>query len=352
MDGFDDGRGDDAGAAVVLSSPEELIASVAPMLGFTPEAGSVVLVCGETADGTPGPVARVDAHGLLGLSPSGPEADVDVGGAVDEGSARGMAAFCAREGVREVHLIVVHEGCADDPVAEREAVDAADVFDYWLGLAGTVVRGAYGVGEFARGARWVDLGGMAGGTQADPDACELAAVYAFGGRVRAADRAEIEELYRARDADARDADPQPRGRPRARRGRGLARAVAAHDEAARAAAGTGDPDDGTLAEVGESLRDVAVRDAVFGRLAQAPLTEEDGRRRLWWAIARRRPDPERSVALMLLGAAAYFAGSGVHARAALDAAVAADPHNGLAPLLLQGLDHGIRPDRIRGVSVA
>jgi len=358
--GEDGGYGGGAAgrAEVVISSPEELIASVPSMVGFTPAAGSVVVVCGRTADGGPGPVARLDAHGLLGTGPGDPGDEPGVGegsgvaGAVDEGPARGMAGFCAREGVREVHLLVVHEGCADDPAAERRAADAVDAFAFWLGMAGTEVRGAYGVGGFARGSGWVDLCGMARGVQTDPDSCEIAAVYAYGGRVRATSREEIEELYRERDEDACDEDTSPRRPARARRGRGVARAVDRHDAAAlRAATGT-DPADDVLAEVGASLRDVAVRDAVYGRLADEDLVEEDGRRRLWWAIARRRPAPERSVALLLLGSAAYFTGSGVHARAALTEAVEADPGNGLAGLLLHGLDHGIPPERIRRAAVA
>lgn len=351
MDAIDEGYDGGERETVVIRSPEDLIASVPSMIGFTPGSGSVVVVCGERAGGRTGPVARLDAHGMLGNDDGfGPA------GTIDEGPARGMAAYCRREGVRDAHLVVVHENCADDPVAERQAADAADAFEYWFGCAGTEIKGAFGVGGFARGARWVDLRGLAGGTQGDPDASEIAARHAVGGRVRAADRAEIEALYADRDPDARDVDPHPGGAPLVGGKRAVRRAVALHDETALAMStddeAGGGIDDEVLAEVGTALRDIAVRDAVYEHLAGAPLTVHDGRRSLWWALARRRPAPERARGLLLLGAAAYFAGSGVHARAALDAAVEADPHDGLAPLLLEGLDRGISPDDIRGLAVA
>ena len=57
------------------------------------------------------------------------------------------------------------------------------------------------------------------------------------------------------------------------------------------------------------------------------------------------------MALLLLGAASYFAGRGVHAMCALEAAVEADDRNSLARLLLKGLSEGIAPDRLRRASV-
>ncbi|MBC7306966.1 MAG: DUF4192 domain-containing protein, partial [Dietzia sp.] len=43
-----DDDGADGRATVVISSPEELIASIPAMLGFPPGRGSVVVLCGET----------------------------------------------------------------------------------------------------------------------------------------------------------------------------------------------------------------------------------------------------------------------------------------------------------------
>ena len=371
-DGVDDPR------TVVISSPEELIASIPSMLGFPPGPGSVVVICGRTADGHAGPVVRMDVDSLLG-GPGSPPGEGDGrdgadgrggadgwGGAedcrsgegepspvvADDGPARGLARFCSREGVTDVHLVVVHEDCADGHSAGLRAEDAAAAFEYWLGLAGTQVVGAYGVGEFAHGSPWVDLFGMVRGTQADPDSTEIAAVHAFDGRVRAGSRGEIERLYQVRDAAACDDDPHGRGPARLEGALEVDRAVRAHEDAVRRLEEGEELDDDGLACIGRVLLDIAVRDEVYRRLAHRGLCDRDGRRMLWWSLARRRPGRERSVALLLLGAAAYFAGSGVHARSALEAAVTADPANSLARLLLHGLENGLAPERLRQVAAA
>ncbi|MCT2077800.1 DUF4192 domain-containing protein, partial [Dietzia cinnamea] len=127
-------------------------------------------------------------------------------------------------------------------------------------------------------------------------------------------------------------------------------AVERHDDAARRLGVGEEVDDDELATIGRDLLVIAVRDEIYRRLAQRGLGDRDGRRLVWWAVARRRPARERSVALLLLGAASYFAGSGVHAWSALSAAVDADPGNNLARLLLQGLHHGMAPERLRRVA--
>ena len=365
-------RGDDGDerATVVISSPEELIASIPAMLGFPPGPGSVVVICGRTADGEQGPVVRMDVDALLDERPEILDPDdafedelLDEDGygdlrdarprtRIDPGPARGLAQFCAREGVSVVHLVVVDEGCADARAAGHRAEDVADEFQFWLGEAGTEVVGAYGVGEFAEGAGWVDLFGMDGGVQSDPDATEIAAAHAFDGRVRAGSRDEIDLLYQARDPDACDRDPHGRGRVRLAGPVEVARAVDAHEDAAGRLGRGEEVDDDELADIGRALLDIAVRDEVYRRLARRGLGDHDGRRLLWWALARRRPARERSVALLLLGAGAYFSGSGVHAWSALAAAMEADADNSLAGLLLHGLQHGLPPERLRRVAAA
>lgn len=369
-----DEGGTDGRATVVITSPEELIASIPAMLGFPPGPGSVVILCGRTADGGQGPVVRMDVDGLLDDGRGFPGDDDlldDPDDLHDPGPARGLARFCAREGIDSVHLVVVHENCADGYLAGLRAEDAASAFEYWLGEAGTGVEAAYGVGEFAEGEPWVDLFGMTRGVQIDPDTTQIAAVHAYDGRVRAGSRDEIDRLYLVRDPDACDedrpddavvggagevdaADPgggSAGGRDRrAERARAVAAAVERHDDAARRLGVGEEVDDDELAAIGRDLLVIAVRDEIYRRLAKRGLGDRDGRRLVWWAVARRRPARERSVALLLLGAASYFAGSGVHAWSALSAAVDADPGNNLARLLLQGLHHGMAPERLRRVA--
>lgn len=370
----EDGTGE---RTVVISSPEELIASIPSMLGFPPGPGSVVVLCGGTADGGQGPVVRMDVDELLDdeLFPGDeddmfdePGLDPAVFDRAQSGSpstgysmARGLAQFCAREGVREVHLVVVHEDCADGYQAGMRAEDAASAFEYWLASSGTEVLAAYGVGEFAAGAPWVDLFGMVRGVQMDPDTTQIAAVHTFGGRVRAESRDEIDALYRSRDPDACDAaegsgarGPEGGEGPGASaRGPGVVSvvsAVEAHGDAVRRLEVGEKIDDDELATLGSSLLVTAVRDELYKCLALRGLGDDDGRRTLWWAIARRRPGRERSVALLLLGAGAYFSGGGVHAWSALSAALEADPANSFAGLLLHGLRHGLPPERLRRVA--
>ncbi len=363
-----DDSGADGREQVVISSPEELIASVPAMLGFPPGPGSVVLVCGRTAAGGQGPVVRVDVPGLqagdavtptdedlLGRDgPGGPEGATEPGEGVDHGPAQWLARFCAREKILSVHLIVVAEECTGGCAAGLRAEDAAEAFDYWLGLAGVEVEAAYGVDGFAEGFAWVDLFGMVRGVQRDPGATHIAAVHAYQGRAGAGSREEIARMYAARDPDACDVvtDGPPEDVTQEDEAGGRAVSVARHDAAARRLEEGDGVDDDELAVIGRELLDTGVRDEVYRRLARRRPGEGDGHQQLWWTLARRRPSKERSVALLLLGAAAYFSGSGVHAFCALNAALDADSGNSLARLLLQGLAGGIAPDRLRRVAAA
>ncbi|KAA0919786.1 DUF4192 domain-containing protein [Dietzia sp. ANT_WB102] len=356
-------------ATVVITSPEELIASIPAMLGFPPGPGSVVVMCGEMADGGQGPVVRMDVDGLLEAGRGDPDDDElrngvdddpgespddgDARGlrpAIDPGPARGLAQFCAREGIGSVHLVVVQEDCVEDYLAGLRAEDAASAFEYWLGAVGTEVAAAYGVGEFAEGAPWVDLFGMVRGVQLDPDSTQIAAVHAYDGRVRAGSRDEIDCLYQARDSDACDVDPNEPGPEGVVGARVVTEAVKYHDDAARRLEMGEKVDDDELAGIGRDMLVIAVRDEIYRCLALRGLGDGDGRRLLWWEVARRRPGRERSVALLLLGAAAYFAGSGVHAWSALSASLDADDGNSLARLLLQSLHAGLTPERLRRVA--
>lgn len=347
---------------VVITTPEDLIASVPAMLGFPPRPGSVVAMCGETASGRPGPTIRLDVAGLQdgdGCAPSeaelrGDGADEGAGGlnaGIDHGPARWLAQYCVGLGVRSVHLVVVAEGCTSGYTAGLRASDAAEAFGYSLGTMGVEVEGAFGVEEFEAGAQWVDLFGLMRGVQQDPGSTHLAAVNAFQGRSGADSREEIEQLYAARDPDASDVESDI-GQWDAAQSTGVAMALARHDAAAaRLASGDG-VDDDELAVIGRSLLEIANRDEVYRQLAMFRHGDGDGHRLLWWAVARRRPPAERSVALVLLGADAYFTGHGVHACCAFTSALEADERNSLARLLLEGLAKGLEPARIRMVAAA
>lgn len=353
---------------VVISTPEVLIASIPAMLGFPPLPGSVVMVCGRTADGGQGPVIRVDVPGLTGADADPPEDEYgpgaagsrvrgrrgEVRSAIDDGPARWLARFCQREGVSSVHLVVVGEDCPEGAIGGVRAGDAAEAFAFWLAEAGVEVEAAYGVGGFAENAPWVDLFGMVRGVQLDPGSTQIAAVHAFQGRVGAGSREEIESMYAVRDPDACEVDTgeEPPGPGSESPEEVRAQLVARHEAAAgRLAAGDG-VDDDELAVIGRGLLVIGVRDELYRRLALRLPGGGDGQQLLWWAVARRRPPRERSVALLLLGAASYFSGQGVHAWCALAAAREADSTNSMAALLIQSLEGGIAPERLRRVAAA
>ena len=365
---FTGDHGADGRERVVISSPEELIASVPAMLGFPPGPGSVVLVCGATAAGGQGPVIRVDVPGLQGgdtatptdedlfgeAGADAPEGPRETDGGIDHVPAQWLAQFCEREQVLSAHLVVVGEDCTEGYTAGLRAEDAAEAFEYWLGLAGVEVAGAYGVDGFSAGAAWVDLFGMVRGVQHDPGSSHIAAVHAYQGRAGAGSREEIERMYAARDPDSCDVGPvgDPVDTVRGDKAQVRAQMVERHESAAGSLEEGNRVDDDELAVIGRGLLDIGVRDEVYRRLALRRSGDGDGHQLLWWALARRRPPKERSVALLLLGAAAYFSGSGVHAFCALTAAVEADSGNSLARLLLQGLAGGIAPERLRRVAAA
>lgn len=377
-------EGTDEREHVVIKTMEELIASVPHLLGFPPPLGSVVMVCERMIDGGRGPVMRVDVPGLVddgaldpgddelfGGSadfrdfddPDDPSSDAQGGMGIPGGSfnwepMKGLARFCARAGVESVSVVVVRENCTSDALAARQAIDAAAAAVYLLELAGTAVVAAYGVEEFEGGALWVDLLGMGSGVQIDPASTHIAAANAFLGRTVATSRDEIVQMYLERDSDACEEAEWAPGRARDRlAGSVMSRSaseamVIRHDRAALRLESGGEIDDDELAVIGRGLLSVSVRDEVYRRLASHLLEEVDGRRMLWWALARRRPARERSVALLLLGAASYFDGAGVHAGAAFDAALEADPANTFAQTLKDGLDSGFPPERLRWAASA
>ncbi|GLB64495.1 hypothetical protein NCCP2495_23740 [Dietzia sp. NCCP-2495] len=382
-----DDNGTEDREQVVISSPEELIASVPAMLGYPPDPCSVVIVCSKMSGGGQGPVMRIDVPGLGddgfpehdldewiygdhdGDELDDPDREPDFGvaprKASGEGEALEIARYCRSQGVEAAFLIVVGEGCTSGLRSGLRAEDVAAEFREELERAGTTVVAAYGVEGFAEGRDWVDLFGMVRGVQIDPAGTQIAAVHAFEGRVRAESRSQIAELYAVRDEDACYVDPAGSrrgaraGRDRSRRESTweedesrVAADVERHDAvAARLGAGE-EIDDDELAVIGQSLLVIAVRDEVYRGLARRRPQDADGRRELWWRLARRRPPRERSVALLLLGATAYFAGSGVHAMFAFEAALEADAHNSLAGLLLESVLRGLNPDQLRHTAAA
>lgn len=101
-----------------------------------------------------------------------------------------------------------------------------------------------------------------------------------------------------------------------------------------------------LADIGASLGDVRVRDALFTLVDSH---EASAAEMLWSQLARVLPQPYRSEALCLVGFSAFSRGEGPLAGVALEAALADDPAHRMAGLLDCALQNGVRPEEIRNL---
>lgn len=104
--------------------------------------------------------------------------------------------------------------------------------------------------------------------------------------------------------------------------------------------------DTELADIGASLVDVRVRDALF---TLADSHEASAAEMLWTELARVLPQPYRSEALCLVGFSAFSRGEGPLAGVALEEALADDPAHRMAGLLDCALQNGVRPEDIRNL---
>jgi hypothetical protein len=115
------------------------------------------------------------------------------------------------------------------------------------------------------------------------------------------------------------------------------------------AAATGDPElsDRLIAEVASALCDHRVRDACLPWCMDSGALAAE---RLWLALVRATPAPERAEPAALLALTAYLRGDGALASVALEAALHACPQHSLAGLLRAALDGGLPPELLRNVA--
>lgn len=317
--------------SIRLSDPSELIAAVPHLLGFHPR-DSVVLMA---------------LHGRsLGLTL---RADL-----VAPEQARALAEQLlvpiARARPTGVALVVIGgDATADDDVPCRALVSALDEV---LTGAGLPVRLAAWTTETTCGAPWRCYDDCpCTGTVADPAASPLAAATVAAGVVTFGSREELAELLAAEDPaalqrraallDAADVEHPMTARlvrQRFTQLTGLYRAAAAGDVALS---------DSIVAEVASALCDHRVRDSC---LPWCLGPGADAAERLWLALIRATPAPERAEPAALLALTAYLRGDGAMASVALDVAQHACPHHSLSGLLRAALDGGLPPELLRGVA--
>jgi Domain of unknown function (DUF4192) len=320
-----------AAGRIRLSAPSELIAAVPHLLGFHPD-DSVVLLA---------------LHGRrLGLTL---RADL-----VDDGQAPLLAEQLltpiARQRPTGVAVVVIGgDPSPDGDPPHRALVDALDDV---LTAGGLPVVHAAWAAKTVRGAPWCCYDDpLCAGTVPDPAMSALAAATVAAGAVTFESREEMAELVSAEDPaalqrravllDAADADHPMSARLVAQR---LARLRELH----RAAA-TGDLalTDSIVAEVASALCDHRVRDACLPWCSGSGAVAAE---RLWLALVRATPVPERAEPAALLAFSAYLRGDGALAGVALEAALQACPAHSLSGLLRAALDGGLPPELLRSVA--
>ncbi|MGH4011371.1 MAG: DUF4192 domain-containing protein [Pseudonocardiaceae bacterium] len=320
-----------AAGRIRLSDPAELIAAVPHLLGFHPR-DSVVLLA---------------LHGKrLGLTL---RADL-----VDNVQAPLLAeqllAPISRQQPTGVALVVVGGDLTADGDPPHRAL--VDVLDDVLTSAGLPLVHAAWTAQISGGAPWRCYDDpLCAGTVSDPAASPLAAATVAAGAVTFRSREEMAALLDGEDPtalqrraallDAADADhPMSSGL--------IARRFARLEELHRAAtAGDLVLSDNTIAEMASALCDHRVRDACLPWCSGPDAVAAE---RLWLALVRATPAPERAEPAALLALVAYLRGDGALAGVALDAALQACPQHSLSGLLRAALDGGLPPEVLRTVA--
>ena len=320
-----------AASRIRLSDPAELIAAVPHLLGFHPQ-DSVVLLA---------------LHGKrLGLTL---RADL-----VDNVQAPFLAEQLlpplARQRPTGVALVVIGGDLTLDGDPPHRAL--VDALDDMLTSAGLPLVHATWTAQITNGAPWRCYDDpLCAGTVSDPTASPLAAATAAAGAVTFGSREEMVALLagedlavlqrRARLLDAADADHPMSSAlvfQRFAQLRNLHRAAAAGDIALS---------DKAVTEVASALCDHRVRDACLSWCTGPGAVAAE---RLWLALVRATPAPERAEPAALLALVAYLRGDGALAGVALDAALQACPQHSLSGLLRAALDGGLPPEVLRTVA--
>jgi len=314
-----------------LSDPSELIAAVPHLLGFHPR-DSVVLLA---------------LHGKsLGLTMRADLVAADHAPRLAEQ----LLAPIARQRPSGVALVVI--GGDDDPDGDLPHRVLVNTLDDGLISVGLPVVHAAWTAETTHGARWRCYDDpLCAGTVADPAASPLAAATVAAGAVTFGSREELAGLLAADDPatlrlraallDAADAE-HPMSAQVVNQRRATLRAL-------HRAAAAGDPElsDSLIAEVASALCDHRVRDACLPWCTGSGAAAAE---RLWLALVRATPAPERAEPAALLALTAYLRGDGALASVALEAALEACPHHSLSGLLRAALDGGLPPELLREVA--
>lgn len=326
---------------ITLREPSQLIAALPHLLGFRPTESAVLI-------GHSAPDGKRVGYVLRGDLP--PDEHVP-------DQARYLATTIANGRPAGVTLVIVgRRADARDGPGEPPHAGFVEALTGALTRLSVPVLHAMWVPDITENARWQCYqDSTCGGRLPDPSSTVAAAASASTGAV----------TYSSREAMAAQLDPDDEG--------ALARRSALLDTAC---ARLGDPpDDLAIARAAAAVR-AALGQAATGRLA---LTDDDVTRlamalsehqirdaclatalppggsgarnaeRLWLALIRATPPPERAQPACLLAYSAYVRGDGALAGIALENALDADPGHLLAGLLHRVAMRGVHPRHLLGL---
>lgn len=331
---------------VDLRNPGQLLAAIPHLLGFRP-ADSVLVIGhrGETGNRI-GNVLRADL----------PNPDEDVALAV---RLRTPLLYDDSVGVTIAIVGGGHDGENATGPPRRQLVDTiTDAF----AEANLCVMHALWVPEIQAGARWQCYeDSTCTGRLPDPNSTVLAAVSAHAGLITYGSREAMERQLDPVDpavlarrsalldeiADSRPDGPGqypddcPGPADPVECGRAVVRAALA-----RAHRGDFEFCDREVVELALALERTEIRDACLATALPPAGPRAVTAERLWLALTRELPAPERAQAATLLGYSAYVRGEGALAGMAVARAREADPGHVLAQLLAQALDHALPPETL------
>lgn len=306
-----------------------VISSLVGVLGFRPVES---LVLAAMQGGEMGCVMRLDLTDAA--LPDAPQRLADL-------SVRGGA-----EGVVAVFVSADSAACS---MCSEELRDLARKLSAALEHRGVLLLDAVVVDRIEAGGRWhcVDNCGVSGILDGDPVTSAMAVAAVVAGRRMYGSREELKATVAVDAARAAALAPMLAGR-----GGPVDDVAVAVRAAVAAVRRVGDGaalSDDELADVGATLVDVRVRDALFTLVDS---DEAAAAEMLWSQLARVLPQPFRSEALCLLSHAAYVRGEGPLAGVCLEEVQAENPTHRMAGLLDTALQGGMRPEAILGLTAA
>ncbi|WP_306357893.1 MULTISPECIES: DUF4192 domain-containing protein [unclassified Nocardia] len=330
----------------VLKDPDQFIAAVPAMLGFVPERSLVVVAMHHEA----GQRYAVKVAVRLDIPPAQQYAPLP----------EHLPRICRNSDADLVLAVLVDDRAArPDAGGDATALGQRRLVDRLRrALAGgdVVLAGAWATPRITAGAEWWDIDSPERhGLVPDPAASQVAAKSVLDGRVLRASRRELVDAI-AVDGALREQVSAYLPTAVADAQRRLARAIQIDNPDAYTRMAlcqvlsviTRTPGSevsaSVIADVAVALRDLPVRDIMFGVAggAHAHAAEQ-----LWEVLTRALPDPDRAQAATLLAFSAFLRGDGPLAGIALKQALTSDPDHRMAGLLDTALQMALPPARLR-----